>query len=111
MTVKAYFDGKVIIPDEPLDFSPNQALIVETKPVDAMGEMVTEPASSWIAEHAVERGTLPADLAERHDQYVYGCPAKGQGWWRPTSPILLSGLRFHAVEISSIDAPSHGTKR
>ena len=29
MTVSAHFDGKVIVPDEPLDLPPNQALIVQ----------------------------------------------------------------------------------
>ena len=35
MTVNAHFDGKVIIPDEPLDLPPNQALIVQIEPVGA----------------------------------------------------------------------------
>ena len=33
MTVNAHFDGKAIIPDEPLDLRPNQALIVQIEPV------------------------------------------------------------------------------
>ncbi|HXP88661.1 MAG TPA: hypothetical protein VN841_28280 [Bryobacteraceae bacterium] len=78
MTVNAHFDGKVIIPDEPLDLPPNQALIVQIQPVDARDEIVREPALSWLADHAVENDTLPADLAERHDHYLYGRSVKDQ---------------------------------
>ena len=28
MTIHAHFDGKVIVPDEPLDLQPNQALVI-----------------------------------------------------------------------------------
>ena len=50
LTVNAHFDGKVIVPDEPLDLRPNQALIL----------------------HAVDSDALPEDLADRHDHYLYG---------------------------------------
>jgi hypothetical protein len=33
VTVSAHFDGKVIVPDEPLDLPPNQALILQIQPV------------------------------------------------------------------------------
>jgi len=32
MTVNAHFDGKVIVPDEPLNLPRNQALIVSIEP-------------------------------------------------------------------------------
>ena len=35
MTVNAHFDGMAIIPDQPLDLPPNQALIVHIEPVGA----------------------------------------------------------------------------
>jgi hypothetical protein len=34
MTVNAHFDGRAIIPDEPLDLRPNQALIVQIEPIE-----------------------------------------------------------------------------
>lgn len=73
MRVNAHFDGKVIVPDEPLDLPPNQALIVQIEPLD--GEM-EESALAWIAAHAVESDALPRDLAEQHDHYLYGLPKK-----------------------------------
>ena len=72
MTVSAHFDGKVIVPDEPLDLPPNQALIVQIERVG--GELVTsdESALTWLADNAVDSEALPTDLAERHDHYLYG---------------------------------------
>ena len=75
MTVNAHFDGKAIIPDEPLDMPPNQALIVQIEPVGAR-ETADESALAWLAANAVENDALPADLADRHDHYLYGCPTQ-----------------------------------
>ena len=71
-TVNAHFDGKVIIPDEPLDLTPNQALIVSIEAVAEKHEAAEESVLSWLAANAVESDTLPADLADRHDHYLYG---------------------------------------
>src|ERR1019366_805594 len=52
MTVNAHFDGRAIIPDEPLDLRPNQALIVQIEPIEGETE---ESALAWIAANAVEQ--------------------------------------------------------
>ncbi len=44
MTINAHFDGKTIVPDQPLDLPPNQPLIVRIEPVDGPGEPLEEPA-------------------------------------------------------------------
>jgi hypothetical protein len=62
MTVNAHFDGKAIIPDEPLNLPPR-----ETAEVSAL---------AWLAANAVESDELPTDLADRHDHYLYGSPTK-----------------------------------
>jgi hypothetical protein len=72
VTVKAHFDGKVIVPDEPLDLQPNQALKIQIEPLEDEGS-----ALAWIEANAVESDTLPTDLAEQHDHYLYGRPKKG----------------------------------
>ena len=72
MTVNAHFDGKVIVPDEPLDLPLNQALIVSIEPVAEKHEAAAESVLSWLAANAVESDALPADLADRHDHYLYG---------------------------------------
>ena len=75
MTVNAHFDGKVIIPDEPLDLPPYQALIVQIERAETR-ETAEVSALAWLAANAVESDELPTDLADRHDHYLYGSPAK-----------------------------------
>ena len=73
MTVSAHFDGKVIVPDEPLDLRPNHALRVQIEPLEAAME---ELALAWIAVNAVDSDALPTDVADQHDHYLYGRPKK-----------------------------------
>lgn len=73
MTIRAHFDGKVIVPDEPLDLRPNQALRVHIEPIEGEAE---ESALAWIAANAVENDRLPTDLADQHDHYLYGTPER-----------------------------------
>jgi hypothetical protein len=76
VTVSAHFDGKVIVPDEPLELRPNQPLIVRIEEVDA-DVAPEDSALSWLASNAIENDALPADLAERHDHYLYSASMKG----------------------------------
>jgi hypothetical protein len=75
MTVHAHFDGKAIVPDEPLDLPPNEALIVQIERIGPH-EPVGDSALAWLAANAVEDDLLPADLAHQHDHYLYGSPLK-----------------------------------
>ena len=75
MTVSAHFDGKVIVPDEPLDLPPNQALILQIQAVGGNGEQGEESVLSWLAANAIDSEALPSDLADRHDHYLYGRPS------------------------------------
>ena len=72
MTVSAHFDGKVIVPDEPLDLPPNQALIVRIERVCGEVVIADESALAWLADNAVDSDALPIDLSDRHDHYLYG---------------------------------------
>ena len=79
MTVlKAHFDGKVLVPDEPVDLPVNCALEVqvkpagnstaEEKPLKPLLELARKfPVSNW-----------PADGAAEHDHYLYGTPKRNQ---------------------------------
>ncbi len=76
MTVNAHFDCRVVIPDEPLNLAPNQALIVRIEPVGDASDMTSESALTWIAVNAGDSPTQPTDLADQHDHYLYGLPSK-----------------------------------
>jgi len=71
MTVNAHFDGYVIVPDEPLDLPPNQAVVLHIEAVSSPPASAQDSALSWLAAHAVETDALPRDLADRHDHYLY----------------------------------------
>jgi hypothetical protein len=78
VTVSAHFDGKVIVPDEPLDLPPCQALIVQIERVGGEVPPPEESALTWLADNAVDSEALPTDLADRHDRYLYGRSSTGE---------------------------------
>lgn len=70
-TVIAHFDGKVIVPDEPLQLPVGQRLRVQVE--------VVEPASPPFASllgFAADLPDAPSDLAAQHDHYLYGTPKR-----------------------------------
>ncbi|MGB7160478.1 MAG: hypothetical protein WBD40_20600 [Tepidisphaeraceae bacterium] len=82
---KGHFDGRVVIPDEPLNLPAGQRVIVH---VDADIEQTDgavpeldppregESALEWMARHAVDDPSLPRDGSYQHDHYLYGTPKK-----------------------------------
>jgi hypothetical protein len=79
ITLKAHFDGKVIVPDEPVELPEGELLVVRVtvprrKPKGKRRE--GKSALKWLAEHAVKSDNLPTDLAHQHDHYLYGTPKK-----------------------------------
>jgi hypothetical protein len=59
MTVNAHFDGKVIVPDEPLDLPLNEPLMVQIQPLSGRVEPAEESALSWLAANTVDSESLP----------------------------------------------------
>jgi hypothetical protein len=75
IAISAHFDGKVIVPDEPVDLPRDQALIVRIEPLSK----ACPPAESvlaWLAENPLNGRELPTDLSHQHDHYLYGLPKK-----------------------------------
>jgi hypothetical protein len=73
VTISAYFDGRVIVPAEPLNLRPNQLLRLHIEPLESGA---AESALAWIEANAVQGDTVPTDLADQHDHYLYGRPKK-----------------------------------
>jgi hypothetical protein len=74
--IKAHFDGKVLVLDEPVDLPVNQPLEVYARPffekrpplmelADALSQLPPDPNS-------------PTDGAAQHDHYLYGTPKRDQ---------------------------------
>lgn len=76
MTLRAHFDGKVLVPDEPVDLPVNCALEVEVKP--AQPEAAEAKPLLKLVELArrfpVTDG--PPDGAAQHDHYLHGLPKR-----------------------------------
>jgi hypothetical protein len=78
IALKAHFDGRVIVPDEPVDLPRGQRLIVQLQtdgPRTSNGEE-TRSVFEWLAENAVDDPSIPVDLSFQHDHYLYGTPKK-----------------------------------
>ena len=81
--VKARFDGKVFVPEEPVDLQQGEAVVLtikrtRSKPRPAKKSPPKKKRVSvlkWLAENPVD-DTLPSDLAYQHDHYLYGTPKK-----------------------------------
>jgi hypothetical protein len=76
MTLRAHFDGKVLVPDEPVNLPVNCALEVQ---VTSVGPPSTA-GKSLVRLLALARRfpvtDRPADGAAQHDHYLYGLPKR-----------------------------------
>ncbi len=78
IVIHAHFDGKVIVPDEPVDLAIDRALVVRIESPAESARPADESALSWLAQNAVEDADAPNDLSHQHDHYLYGTPKKPQ---------------------------------
>jgi hypothetical protein len=73
IAVKAHFDGKVIVPDEPVNLPKGQAVVIhiELKPAKRKKKL---SALDWIVANRIKDDNLPTDLSYNLDHYLYGTP-------------------------------------
>jgi hypothetical protein len=79
--VSAHFDGRVIVPDEPVQLPVGTPLRVAVEVQDAPrpGDQRTSPPVPRFAsllELAADLPDAPPDLAAQHDHYLYGSPKR-----------------------------------
>lgn len=70
-TIRAHFDGKFIVPDEPVELPVGEPLRLQLE--------WTEPAAPRFADllqFAADLPDAPSDLAAQHDHYLYGSPKR-----------------------------------
>ncbi len=76
-TVKVHFDGKVLVPEEPVDLPMNCALEVQIKPASPSasgGKPLLKLVKALAALPA--NPEWPSDGAAQHDHYLYGSPKR-----------------------------------
>lgn len=82
-TIRAVFDGKVFVPDQPVDLPVGEA--VDVIPVDAavraLEQCPPDHPHRWLLElaaHAAIDSESPGDRAAQHDHYLYGLPKRAE---------------------------------
>jgi len=66
----AHFDGRVIVPDEPVSLPIGQKLQLRVDVPSQSGQFAE------LAGFAAELPDSPGDLSEQHDHYLYGTPKR-----------------------------------
>ena len=70
-TFSAHYDGKVIIPDQPVSLPIGQTLQLRVETAaDQPGQFAD------LAKFAADLPDSPGDLSSRHDHYLYGTPKR-----------------------------------
>lgn len=73
-SITVTFDGKVLHPDEPLDWEPNKRYVVVIKAED---QLPSEDNKGWdVIEDLAGTLDAPTDWALEHDHYLYGTPKR-----------------------------------
>ena len=70
-TITAHFDGKFIVPDEPVELPIGQPLLVSCEIASG-----SPPRFADLLDLAADLPGAPADLAAQHDHYLYGSPKR-----------------------------------
>ena len=72
--IAAHFDGKVIVPDQPVQLPVGQKLRVRVEVAEPSEKAPT--LAERLLKHAGTVPDLPADMAEQHDHYIHGTPKR-----------------------------------
>jgi len=76
---KAHSDGKVLVPDDPVELPAGCRFMVTVEPLPPKRRRHTAP-DGWVKKAiALSRrmpDNLPEDLAEQHDHYIHGTPKR-----------------------------------
>jgi hypothetical protein len=74
VAIKGHFDGKVFVPDEPVDFARGQKLILHIEPAQ---EPPATDGDAWdVLDSLTGTVEAPSDWSAQHDHYLYGTPRR-----------------------------------
>ena len=77
----AHSDGKVIVPDEPVELPEGKQLQVSIEVAEAEADALPDDTRPLWLQKALDLSKkmpkgLPRDLAEQHDHYIHGTPKR-----------------------------------
>lgn len=77
MTIRAHYDGKTLVPDEPVDLPVNCPLQIEVAAIAPTRAVRNPPKNLVAALHDLPPNPdWPSDGAAQHDHYLYGTPKR-----------------------------------
>ena len=76
----AHFDGKSLLPDEPVALPTNKPLQVTVEEIRARADTPPLNLAEWLDTIEAECGLVegPEDWAAELDHYLYGAPKRGE---------------------------------
>jgi hypothetical protein len=78
MTVlRAHFDGKVLVPDEPVELPRGRSLKVHVEVVESAADEGPLARLAALAKQFPATG-MPSDAAVQHDHYLYGVSKRAE---------------------------------
>jgi len=80
-TIRAHFDGRVFVPDEPVDLPKDAPLELDVRP--ALEAPPTLADLTTIATDFPVNPDAPRDRAAQHDHYLYGVPKEPENEFHP----------------------------
>jgi len=82
-TIRVHFDGKVFVPDEPVNVPEGTlAQVIVIPPIEASKSPTGRKPLAELAailDAMPDTSKLPTDYAAELDHYLYGTPKRGQG--------------------------------
>ncbi len=78
IALKGHYDGKVIVPEGPVDLPAGEPLLITLKLMRKRKRSKKRSALQWMVDNSVADDGLAPDLAHEHDHYLYGTPKKGK---------------------------------
>lgn len=79
IAIKAHFDGKVFVPDEPVKLPKGKSLKILIQVIPKAKKATKKKGKSVldrIMEHTIDDPSMPTDFSYNFDHYVYGTPKK-----------------------------------
>lgn len=78
IAIKAHFDGKVFVPEAPVDFPRGQKVVMHVEATTDVGPPAVggQHFLDWVVDHLVDKTDRPADGSAEHDHYIYGTPKR-----------------------------------
>ena len=81
VAIKGHFDGKVFVPDEPVDLPRGQSVVLHVHPTVQPEKPKSDRTNGdffQVLQSLAGSVTAPADWSTEHDHYLYGTPKRGK---------------------------------